>query len=120
MKRDMDLIRTLMLTIEGIEHGEGIKHPALKATVEDVDSLTLDGHLKLLRDAEFVYFGPTTAGLFYYLGITWDGHEFLDAARDQGVWQQAKDAMQSVGGQASTAIWIRVLGEIVLSNLGMK
>jgi hypothetical protein len=30
--------------------------------------------------------------------LTWEGHEFLDAARDNGRWEKAKGAMSKVGG----------------------
>jgi len=32
--------------------------------------------------------------------LTWEGHEFLDAARDNRRWEQAKGAMAQAGGFA--------------------
>jgi hypothetical protein len=32
--------------------------------------------------------------------LTWDGHEFLEASRNEGLWTKAKHAAGSTGGMA--------------------
>ena len=50
--------------------------------------------------------------------LTWKGHEFLDLARDQNRWNQAKRLVSKVGS-APLSVWTKVLNELVLKELGM-
>jgi hypothetical protein len=50
--------------------------------------------------------------------LTWQGHEFLDAAREPSRWQQAK-AIVAKAGEASIQVWIAVLTDLVKKNLGL-
>jgi hypothetical protein len=38
------------------------------------------------------------------VGLTWAGHEFLDAARNNSVWNKAKSAIVEKGGAVSFEI----------------
>ena len=49
--------------------------------------------------------------------LTWKGHEFLDLARDQNRWNQAKGIIGRVGS-APLAVWTKVLNDLVLKELG--
>ena len=87
MKRDMNLIRQLLLDAEAHDG----KLPPLNTT----DSVAAY-HILLLKDAGFmdsiirngVNGMPSDAAI---LGITWAGHDFLDAARDDTIWNKAKE-----------------------------
>ena len=90
MKRDMDLVRNILLEVEAAPAGESIQvlrnvgqhsHPAV---AEHVELLEESG----LIDAEIIKTGQGRAYLIRRL--TMDGHEWLDAARDPGIWNQAK------------------------------
>ena len=106
MKRDMDLIRSLLLEIEG---GKRVFHvisheiaemigvdPAQATEPEEADRL--DYHLGLLRDAEFVEFYRGGGGDWQVERITWNGHEFLDTVRDGEIRRRTKDGAKKVGG----------------------
>jgi hypothetical protein len=92
MKRDMDLIRQILLDLEAdVETAPG-----------RYDLRTIFHHKALLVDAGLV------TGTTYHEGsdykalvghLTWDGHEFLDAARDETGW---KAVMKKVGESAGT------------------
>jgi hypothetical protein len=101
MKRDMDLIRKVLLEIEG-------------CTGDDIRNIRIDGyshdqiayHVYLLHDA-----GLIEANILYGMGsvkptnyaifrMTWAGHDFLDACRDEGMWQKAKSI---IGEQVKSA-----------------
>lgn len=48
-----------------------------------------DGFVSIAGDVrlQVKYFGRHTKGNAWIVqGITWDGHEFLDAARNDGLW----------------------------------
>ncbi|MDP3961387.1 MAG: DUF2513 domain-containing protein [Pseudorhodobacter sp.] len=36
--------------------------------------------------------------------ITFDGHDYLDAIRDEGIWQKTKKAVVDTGGNATVEI----------------
>ena len=50
--------------------------------------------------------------------LTWEGHEFLESAKDSGRWREAKEAIGKVGG-ASLQVWSSVLTQLTLKGLGL-
>lgn len=101
MKRDMDLIREILLQVEA------------RPTAQSIDLVELPGrnqeeisyHVKLLADAGYIdaydlrTLGP---GGFKYApsSLTNEGHDFLDAARNNTVWKRAKEKLSEIGGSA--------------------
>lgn len=107
MKRDMDMVRDLLLKIEGGQRRFDIITPEIAAALgapadrsiprEEADKLS--GHLDLLSQAGYLTEGTRYGGGVYYAdGLTWEGHEFLDTLRDPDRWQQTKGAAAKVGG----------------------
>ena len=35
--------------------------------------------------------------LYYPINLTWEGHEFLDAARDESIWEKALGKLNKKG-----------------------
>jgi Hypothetical protein (DUF2513) len=97
MKRDMDLVRALLLNIEDKHKGD---EPII---IDDEDfpgvaADTVIGHFSILLDGGFVGGKVDGPGLMLCRGITWEGHEFLDATRTSAVWTQTKQTATAVGG----------------------
>ncbi len=94
MKRDMDLIRLLLIEKESEETPEAIgsytENQILYHCELAIESGLLDGHL--FRGLQGEVCGATIQKL------TWEGHEFLDAARSDSLWNQAKEKMVAAGG----------------------
>src|SRR5271168_1413728 len=99
MKRNMDLIRALLLKVES----DPPPRAGETATGFDVAGYTdaeVLYHLDLLAQAEFVSGDarnskvvdvggqPTRVALYK---LTWQGHEFLDSVRDPETWKKAKE-----------------------------
>ena len=106
MKRDMDLIRDLLLEIEG-GRKSFIMLPKSHAAalgiseedaLEDEQAAALEYHLGLLEDAGFTEFRRTSGGYWYTETLSWSGHEFLDNIRPQDIWDKAKDGAEHMGG----------------------
>src|SRR3546814_9277882 len=63
-------------------------------------------HLILLAQADLIQYeanrsstNPDRIINVYPFGLTWKGHEFLDAARDENTWKRAKRiALDATGG----------------------
>ena len=106
MKRDMDLIRALLLKLEAI----GSSHKVMAFTADD-EEIAIEGydeeqiayHLMLLNEAGLIDSGGVRSGRFAsgefsFRRLTWNGHEFLDSVRDPEVWRMTKAGAAKVGG----------------------
>lgn len=85
MKRDDDLIRNLLLEAESSDD-------SLFGPFDDEDEKEYT-HAILLCDAGF--FHEVQSGIFR---ITNQGHDYLAAIRDDGVWKKTKEAASTAGG----------------------
>ena len=101
MKRDMNLIREILLQIEDEHDG---RNRVQIHSVEGHSAVEVAYHVRLLVDAGYVEAGTASsfAGTTHLIrGITWEGHEFLDAVRSENVWQRVQKKLKEIGGQAS-------------------
>ncbi|MGH7075598.1 MAG: DUF2513 domain-containing protein [Stellaceae bacterium] len=103
MKRDMELIRLLLLKVEElpIQAGAvvGIDWGSEFFDIPGYDRDTAIKHFQLLLEAGFLSV-PKSQGmtLFMIKGLSWEGHEFIDSIRSPEVWSKTKGVMKSVGG----------------------
>jgi len=95
MKRDFELVRKLLLELEGEESVDLSTY-----TQEQVNY-----HKALIKEAGFA------DGVIHYPSthqtdvpdrtmlnrLTWEGHEFLDKAKDDKVWNKAKSIIKDKG-----------------------
>jgi hypothetical protein len=96
MKRDMDLIRQILANTEArdFESGEP-PEPYQAQTVEEAYQIALMNDAGLvLADCTSETGTPVGATIFR---LTWAGHDFLDAARDDAIWKKAKDTILKPG-----------------------
>lgn len=100
MKRDLDLIRLILLDIEtprdGVPHHAGFGHLAEKGH----DPETIQYHVQLMHDAGLIVADELVPGQWWPERITWAGHEFLDLARDDARWEEAKQDINRRVGSA--------------------
>ncbi|MBU6391902.1 MAG: DUF2513 domain-containing protein [Planctomycetota bacterium] len=93
MKRNFDLIRRILLDIEKVPAGE----PFGKISYPEYDQPTIYEHLNLLSDGGLIKAKIIKAGTdiidVHISGLTWGGHDFLDSAKDDSIWQKAKDTV---------------------------
>jgi len=118
MKRDMDLIREILLAIESDVHGFAPKIELHGYTQEQINyHAFLLGEAGLLKVADVTSMGSESPEAII-IRLTWSGHEFLDSARDNQRWNQAKDVINKIGG-ASIQIWVTLLTDLIKKNLGL-
>lgn len=97
MKRDMDLVRQILLEVE---KQPDPRQPA-DLKIEGYDEGTIYYHVMLLSEAglvEAIDFSHMTAVVWRPQRLTWVGHEFLDDIRDPEIWRRTKEGAQKVGG----------------------
>jgi hypothetical protein len=121
MKRDMDLIRAMLMTIESNPSGFAPKKIEIPGYTDDEQ---IKYHAFLLGEAGLAQVVNITAHdskspEAMVIRLTWAGHEFLDSARENQIWNQAKDLIISKVGGASIQIWIALLTELVKKKLGL-
>ena len=103
MKRDMDLIRELLLKLEALPMRMGgiisIPPDADEIAVPGYDSAQIDYHLGQIRRAGFIDEGGARpmSGIGFRC-LTWEGHDFLDSVRDPKIWTKTKDGALAAGG----------------------
>jgi hypothetical protein len=118
MKRDPDLVRELLLSLEALPKVHG--NPATPAGRTDDE---VNHHLALMIDADLIK-GCVSETMgrdvpeFLVNGITWEGYEFLDAARDNGRWQKAKTTASGAGGVALSVLK-ELLIDLATKHLGI-
>src|ERR1017187_6285328 len=104
MKRDMELIRWLL-----IEQESGESLPEVTRYPEDVQLY----HFKLLADTNLIEasFIPEVGVPKQALirRITWAGHDFLDSSRDSKLWKMAKDHIIKPGASWTFSLLVEWL-----------
>ena len=120
MKRDMDLIRDLLRSLEENESCWANTTDLIKRFVDENRSHEfVKYHLYLLSDADLAQPHPSTTA--YRLG--WLGHEFLDATREPERWERTKEIAQQAGGvpfQIMVDFAKRLAWEAVTRLAGLK
>lgn len=96
MQRDMDAARRLLLEIEK----QPFTSMGLDIELRDCPADVLEYHIILLAEAGLIVAQEPLAvrGQWRAVRLTWQGHEFLDAARDDNTWKRASAALSRLGG----------------------
>src|SRR5207237_6844454 len=97
MQRNMDLVRTILMRIEESQSGGAEPFEIAGFTPEQVG---YHSHIMMeegLIEGVDVTTGHSKGPEIMPRALTWKGHEFLDLARDQKRWNQAKILIGKVG-----------------------
>ncbi len=117
MKRDMDLARALLLAIEACED----KNSALKVE-GDYSQEVMTYHLGLLYHAGLItaedMSGPDHTA-WMPTGLTWEGHDFVEAARNDTYWNSVKSSVKDKGGALTFEVAKGLLGAIAKAHMGL-
>jgi len=113
MKRDFDLIRHMLSDIEAMPAGEAIR----EFKYPEYDLATIEEHVRLIDEAGFikgeisdVMGGPRTCSIFI-TGLSWEGHDFLDAMKDDNIWNKAKESVLKPGASITFGLlleWLKI------------
>lgn len=97
MKRDMDLIRQIVIAVRDRDG-----HSPL-SRVDGVDDVVFAEHARLLDEAGLVSAnilgsgrGPSNAAVIQRL--TWEGQDFADAIDNETIWANVKGTAEKAGG----------------------
>ena len=97
MKRDMDLIRLLLLQIESSEtrYADDLDTPGYsrQETGYHLELLISAGLINCDR-VSWTFGGDFGAAVN---GLTWEGHDFVEAIRSESVWNRTKEFVKDKG-----------------------
>lgn len=108
MKRDMELVRKILLALE-MKTGQG---PYIN--VDGYNTETVGYHCAMMYEYGLIQnFKAQPADnnpyyIFFVSGLTWEGHDFLDKIRDDGTWQKTVKTIAEKGLDMS----IKTIGTI--------
>lgn len=106
MKRDMEVIRELLLRLENLHVAPGgailISPSDPRLAIEGITSEDVAAHLHMLVSGSLV----ETAGnvtfthdnSLAFRQLSWTGCDFLDSVRDPDVWSKTKQGAAAAGG----------------------
>ena len=98
MKRDLDLVRQLMLQIEALPAA-----PPVQYRMSEIEDPALLAHLEMLIEAGLVNGRISRSqgargDVISVSGLTWQGHEWVEMVRSQSLWNEVKSAVLDGGG----------------------
>jgi hypothetical protein len=98
MKRDFDLIRRIMKHIETLQPGNFADENSFTeylGLAKEYDKATICEHIELLIEEKFIKGKvhrnhDNVIDAVHITGLTWQGHDFIGAAKDESIWKKAK------------------------------
>jgi len=115
MKRDMDLVRKILLLMEASSQNQ-------VPNIEGYSSNEVGHHVYLMMQAGLIDGADITSMDDDYriaipTELTWQGHDFLDACRNENIWNRAKESLRLVGGDVPIAVMKTILTEIITKQV---
>lgn len=112
MKRDWEIVRKLLLALEQL----GDTHSCIES-LDAIDDETTAYHIRLLIGSGLIT-GECREAVNMPLrcmaeAMTWEGHEFLDKIRSDGVWNKTKAIAREKGLSLSFELIKTVAGEVI-------
>ncbi|MEX1036889.1 MAG: DUF2513 domain-containing protein [Sneathiella sp.] len=123
MKRDMDIIRDTMLALEKDNDLDGVGFYAFsenEPVIERADPKVAFYHLQLcvaggLLDDN----GQEVVGHVVIRGLTWEGHDFLDAVRDDNIWAEVKSVVKKQGYELTFDVAKSLAMRLLSTSIGL-
>lgn len=116
MKRNIDLIREILLQLEED------RLPYQSGPIGDWDIESVIYHKGLIFEAELAH-GVNASTMegrdFCLTRLTNKGHDFIESARSKKIWDQAKGKLSEIGGVASLSVINELLKQLVKDHLGI-
>ncbi|WP_020404480.1 DUF2513 domain-containing protein [Gracilimonas tropica] len=121
MQRDLDLIRAILFKISN-EPAEEVRFRPVE--IEGYNEETIGYHVWLLGDGGYldITTNETAGGSFAHVQVNeikWKGQEFIDAARNQNIWEKFKVKVVEKGGSIPFSIATEVLTSIAKNEFGV-
>ena len=104
MKRDMDMVRNLLLKIKTAPPRASWKQ--IITTDDNDEAASALWHLQLVEESGLIKSTPVHLQGYRLpenIELTWEGHDFLDSIRDPKIWEKTKNGAEAaLAGSPST------------------
>lgn len=135
MKRNMDLARSLLQHLEEDGHHrttlpsiEGYSEAQVRHHLEILTDAGLVQHYESERDSEFEFSGANRMHRVLTkimatpeeFRLTWRGHEFLEASRNDTTWDEAKAKVFRRTGGIAFDVLMHVLNNMAINAVGLS
>lgn len=93
VKRNLDLVREILLWVEGRPEGRNV---GWKINIDGYSDEEIGYHVYLMNQAGLLIatdatFQESLSPYWIPNALTWDGHDFLASIKDDTVWKKAKE-----------------------------
>ena len=123
MKRDMELIRKLLMFFNEKEEPEMVEAPDIG---EEFSRSVIQYHLRLMCQAGWLSYEAERSSTsdriirVYPFDLTWEGHEFLAKINADGVWPKLKAIIGAKGGSMAVSVISQLATKLALEAAGLK
>jgi Hypothetical protein (DUF2513) len=121
MKRDMELVRKILLEIENHESGYAPMNIAIAGYTEE----QIRYHAFIMMEAGLIegikrtdLSSPSPQAI--PRSLTWQCHEFIDTARNDTLWSKAMNIVQDKGGSISISVLSQLLASLMKNQIGLS
>lgn len=120
MKRDFELLRKMVLSIEDQDSGWAPD----QFKIPEYSEAQIGYHSYLLVDAGLAKGVDVTTNVsrapeYQIMYLTWAGHEFADAARNESRWKEAMGHVKQKGEGITLAVLTQLLIQLAKNSLGL-
>ena len=120
MRRDMDLIRQILLEIAE----KSTNDSALQIKIEGYSENVISYHVEILAQAGLICATDRSQGpigtRWFPISLTWDGNDFLDAAGNDTTWNKAKSIVKEKAGTVAFDVLKEILSGIAKGVTGLS
>lgn len=119
MKRDMELIRKIVLAVEDRDENL-IKHRKIEGYSSEqvgyhchilIQGGLAEGNSYSTNDHRYPYGQPNN--------LTWNGHEFADLARNQTIWNQTTEIIKKKSDTVTIGVLMQLLAAAAKAAFGL-
>lgn len=119
MKRDLDLVRQVLLQIEALPAG-----PPAQYRTSEIDDPVLLAHFELviaagLVNGKIARSQGARGDVISISGLTWEGHEWLEMVRSQALWNEIKSSLLDNGGALTFELTKVVASKLLRARLAL-
>lgn len=118
MKRDMDLVRTILLALADSDGPLW----STELVTDEYSRDVIGYHFLILDEAGLIIANVKAADNDpYYIAVasrlTWEGNDFLDAVRDESIWRRVRSTIGKITGGASFEVFKTVASSLALDAI---
>lgn len=117
MKRDMELVRKILLEMEKQESG----YAPINIVIDGYTQEQIRYHAFIMMEGGLIEGIKRTDKSPQVIPrrLTWSGHEFLDNARNDTVWKKAMGIVQEKGGTITVTMLGQLLTSLMKAQFGL-